>query len=241
MSRIVHGGGATPVHITGSDVSLSGGGGGSGDASLAEQQTQTTKLTAIQAATEATQAAVEGVLSVDDGGGSLTVDGTVELSATEVVVGATVGKSVVVTPTLTVSTSPAYTAGDIVAGKITLTSAVRVSGGISYLMNIMITDRANQKPAGYVVIFNADPTAATLTDNAAANFSTDDFKVVAAVTVADTDYVVINSKAYASVDVNGKMCKAASGTTLYAAFVLSSTPTFAATSDLQMQFAFVQD
>lgn len=148
------------------------------------------------------------------------------------------GTGAVVTPTITVSTTPAYSAGDSIGGKITLANAVRISGGITLLQSIAILDRANQKPTGTILLFNADPSAATITDNAAFVFSTDDLKVVAAIPVITADYVTINSKAVAMLRNLGAEVKAAA-TTLYAAFVVTSTPTFAATTDLQLAFGFI--
>lgn len=161
------------------------------------------------------------------------------LEASEAHIGETANWSGVVTPTITVSTSPAYTAGDSIGGKITLANAVRVSGGSSLLQSIMMLDRANQKPIGTILIFNADPSAATLTDNAAFVFSTDDLKVVAEIPVITSDWVTINSKAVANLRNIGAVVKAASGTSLYAAFVATNTPTEAATTDIQMIFGLI--
>lgn len=159
--------------------------------------------------------------------------------STEALIGAVVGAGAIVTPTITVSTSPAYSAGDSIGGKLTLANAVRISGGISLLQSIMIADRANQKAIGTIFIYNADPAAATLTDNAAMVNSTDDFKIVAQIPVITSDYVSVNSKAYANLRNIGALVKAASGTTLYASFCVTNTPTFVATSDLQMMFDFM--
>lgn len=163
------------------------------------------------------------------------------LPAGEAHIGAVGGNSALVTPTITVSTSPAYTAGDSIGGKITLANAVRVSGGTGILESIMVLDRANQKAAIDIIIFDADPSAATITDNAAFVFSTDDLKVLARIPVATTDYVTYNSKATANIKAIGALLKAASGTSLYAAVVTSGTPTFAATTDFQLRFGILQD
>lgn len=172
-----------------------------------------------------------------DSSGELQVD-VLSVAAGENHVGevATAGKLVQVA--LTVSTSPAYTAGDSIGGKITIANAVRVSGGVSVLASLEILDRANQKPAGTIYIFNADPSAATLTDNSAFVFSTDDLKVIAQIPVSTSDYVTTNSKATANLSGLARIVGPASGTTLYAAFVTTSTPTFAATTDVQLGFGF---
>lgn len=151
------------------------------------------------------------------------------------------GYTVEVTPTVTVSLT-AYTAGDCVGGKLTLANAVRVNGGTGVLQSLLLLDRANQKPNLTLLIYNADPTAATLTDNAALSNSTDDVKVIAKVNVTSGDWETINSKAYASLSGLGLVLKAASGSaTLYAALLTTSTPTFVATTDLQLRLGILAD
>jgi hypothetical protein len=167
--------------------------------------------------------------------------GTVVSAAGEAHVGEVGGNSTTITPTATVSTSPAYTAGDDVGGLLTLTSALRAAGHNVVLQNIMILDRANQKPTGSIFIFNGNPAAATITDNAAFVFSTDDLKVLARIPVTSSDWVTFNSKALCDLGNLGRVLTPASGTTLYAVFVTDSTPTFVATTDLQIQFGLLRD
>lgn len=146
--------------------------------------------------------------------------------------------ALIVTPSITVDTA-VYAAGDTVGGKITLSNAVRVSGGASLLYSIHILDRSNQKPTGNILIFNADPSAATTTDNAAFVYSTDDLKQVARVPVTAVDYNTVNSKATADLSNLGRVVKAASGTSLYAVFVADGAPDFVAGTDLQIIFKFL--
>jgi hypothetical protein len=157
------------------------------------------------------------------------------IAAGENVIGKVAGSAIVLTPTWTVDTA-VYAAGDSIGGKITLTSAVRVSGGTSLLYHIHIMDRSNQKPTGNILIFNADPSAATITDNAAFVYSTDDFKEVARIPVTAGDYVTINSKASADLPNLGRQVKPASGLNLYAVFVTDGAPDFVATTDFQIIF-----
>jgi hypothetical protein len=126
-----------------------------------------------------------------------------------------------------------------VGGKRTLTGAL-TSVGTGILESIIVLDRADQKAALDIFIFDADPTAATLADKTAFVFSTDDLKVIAHVSVAAADYVTVNSKAIAHETSLGIALKA-SGTTLWAAVVTSGTPTFAATTDVQVTFGILQD
>lgn len=160
------------------------------------------------------------------------------MGAGESVIGKVAGSALVVTPTITVDTA-VYAAGDSIGGKIVLPNAVRVSGGTSLLYHIHIFDRSNQKPTGNILLFNADPAAATITDNAAFVYSTDDFKQVARIPVAAGDYVTINSKASADLANLGRQVKAVTGTSLWAVFVTDGAPDFVAATDLQIIFKFI--
>lgn len=139
-----------------------------------------------------------------------------------------------------VTASSAYVAGYAVGGKQTLANAVRANG-TAILDSIMVLDRANQKAALDILIFESDPSSATITDHAAFVFSTDDLKVLARIPVAAGDYVTYNGKATATLKGLGVVLKAASGTSLYAAIVTSGTPTFAATTDVQVRYGLLQD
>jgi hypothetical protein len=147
------------------------------------------------------------------------------------------GAGIVITPTITVSDTPDYTSGDSLGGKITLANAVRISGGVSKLTTVNIIDRANQKPAGTILFFNADPAAATITDNAAFALSTDVLKVVASVAITAADFVTIDSVAFLTYGNINKIVQAAA-TSLYAAFVITTASNLAATTDIQIAFGF---
>src|SRR5215208_356011 len=112
----------------------------------------------------------------------------------------------ILTPTITVDTAQ-YSAGDSVGGKLTLSLALKAGHGAS-LESLVVLDRANQKAAFELLIFESDPTVATITNNAAFVFSTDDLKVIARIAVAAADYVTINSKAVAMLKNIGALLKA---------------------------------
>ena len=143
----------------------------------------------------------------------------------------------VITPTIAVSASPDYSSGDSMGGKITLTNVARVTGGLSKLQTITVIDRANQKPAGTLLFFGADPAAATITDNAAFAISTDVLKVVASHAIAAADYVTIDSIAFLCYGNINKLVQPVA-TSLYAAFVVTTASNMAATTDLQIAFGF---
>lgn len=232
-----------------------------GAATASNQSTANTALAAIQTAVEIIDNAISGSeMQVDvltlpalaagtNAIGKLAANSGVDIGDVDVAsiaagenhLGEVGGSSTEVTVNPTVSTSPAYSSGDNIGGKQTLSNALRVSGGTAMLVGIMLLDRSNQKPTGQIFIFNADPTSATLTDNTATAFSTDDQKVIAMIQIASSDWVTVNGKAYCNLRNLGILVKATSGTTLYAAFNTTSTPTFAATTNLQIKYKFLRD
>lgn len=194
------------------------------------------------------EADFRGIKLVEDGGATgalhVVVDsqtGSVPAGTSENHIGSVGGDTALVTPTITVDTA-IYASGDSIGGKITLANAIRVAGLTGVLQSIQLLDRSNQKPLLEIFIFDSDPTAATITNNAAFVFSTDDLKVLGRISVIATDWVTVNSKAMASLRSLGMILKAASGTSLFAAIVINgSTPTFVATTDFQMRVGILQD
>jgi len=162
-------------------------------------------------------------------------------TATEVHGGKVGGETTPITPVVTVSTTPAYTAGDTIGGAITLTNAMRITSGSGVLQSLMLFDAANQKPAGNILIFDA-ALSGTYTDNAAPTWNTADFaKCLGQFPVASGDWVTVNSRGIGSVRNIGLAVAANGSQNLYAVFVTTSTPTFAATSDLTLRFTFLRD
>lgn len=213
--------------ISVTDVGGGGGGGGSLMVTIADGADVTQGAKADAAVTNPAASASEIAL----------LKGLLTVMATLTNVG---GFSQSIKDTTAISASPDYSIGDAVGAKRTLLNAVRTPG-TAILEDIVILDRANQKPGLEIIIFDADPTAATITDNAAFVFSTDDLKVVARVTVNTSDYITINSKAIAHIPNLGRLVKAASGTTLYAAIVATTAYNAAAVDDLQVIYKFLQD
>ncbi len=142
------------------------------------------------------------------------------------------GKIISVTPVVTVG---AYHANDCVGGKLTLTDALVADGGSALLTNVVVVDDANQKAALEVVFFNANPAAATLTDNAAIVFSTDLAKVIARVPITAADWATVGDAAVADVQCL-RTLEGVSGNNLYAAVMTTGTPTFGAAGDLTFRF-----
>jgi hypothetical protein len=142
--------------------------------------------------------------------------------------------------TPTVSTSPAYTSGDSVGGKISLASAVRLAGTGGTIASVTITDKGKQSAATDVVFFNADPSNTTFTDNGALTVhDTDLLTIIGVVPITSWAAFVDNSVGYANG--LGLGFKIASGTTLYACLVTRGTPTYTATTDIQLTICIIPD
>lgn len=161
----------------------------------------------------------------------------VQLSSLQNVGGFT--KTIQITPT--VSASPDYSIGDAVGGKQTLTSAARTSGGTVILESIQVIDKAAQNGALEILIFDSDPSAATITDNSAFVFSTDISKLVARISVATSDYVTINTIGIATLKGLGIAIKANGSANLYAAIVTPAALNLASTTDIRVDYGFLQD
>ncbi len=162
------------------------------------------------------------------------------LGAGENFIGKVGGSSDKISPIITVD-SAAYAAGDCVGGKLTLTGAMRVSGGTGILQNITVIDASNIKPALEIILFNSNPSAATLTDNAAIVFSTDVSKIITRISVATADYTTVGNVAIADVRNIGEIVKASGSADLFAALVATGAPDFVTTTDLQVKFGFMRD
>lgn len=147
----------------------------------------------------------------------------------------------IISPTIAVQTTPDYSAGDSVGGKITLGNVQRANKDI-VLQNVIIRDTANIKPTGNILIFSGDPTAATITDNAAFVFSTDITKLIARIPVTTADYVTIDSIASADIDGKGRVLQNADSLSddLYMVFVADATLNFSATTNLSISFGILQ-
>lgn len=147
----------------------------------------------------------------------------------------------IISPTIAVQTTPDYSAGDSVGGKITLGNVQRANKDI-VLQNVIIRDTANIKPTGNILIFSGDPTAATITDNAAFVFSTDITKLIARIPVATADYVTIDSIASADIDGKGRVLQNADSLSddLYMVFIADATLNFGATTNLSISFGILQ-
>jgi hypothetical protein len=161
--------------------------------------------------------------------------------AGEAHLGAVGGDSLSITPILAVTTA-VYAAGNSLGGKLTLTNAMRLSGGSGIWQSCLIIDKDNQKPALDILLFDSDPTSGTYTDKMAiASLSTDAAKLIRRLSVAASDYVTVNNVAIADLSAIGKVVKASGSANLFAVINNLSTPTFTSTTSFIVRFGFLRD
>ncbi len=154
------------------------------------------------------------------------------------------GNATVISVAPVVSASPDYSDGDCLGPKITLTSAMRVSGGSGVLQNIVMTCEVDIV-AGVsvdVLIFDADPSAGTYTDNAGVAVDVADLlKLIGVVHL--TDRIDLGTPVALQAANAGLAVKAAGSANLYAVAVVRGVTgiNLAAVDDVNFRFVFLQD
>jgi hypothetical protein len=154
------------------------------------------------------------------------------LPAGENFIGKIGGDVLTATSTPTVSTS-AYASGDVIGSKMTLTGMARVAGGAGIVQSIILNSKSAQTGAVDLLLFSADPSSSTFTDNAALSVNAADFDKLIGVAHI-TDWTNLGTPSVAQWHTGNLAFDLASGTTLYAVLVARSTPTLASTSDLKL-------
>ena len=157
--------------------------------------------------------------------------------------GVVVGSTNVLEATPTI-TAGAYTSGDLVGGKITLTGIVvdpltRPSGIIH---SVVITDKGKQSADYDVVFFDTDPENTTFTDNGV--FAPDDADLVNIVGGSQvTTHLAFNDNGVSIAQGTNIPFRITSADTnaIYAALVVRGTPTYTSTSDITLKVTVLQD
>jgi len=147
--------------------------------------------------------------------------------------------SVTITPTLT--TNPAYSIGDSMGGKQTLTYFMRVVGGTATLLSIHIMDKSNTKPQLDIIFFDSDPTAATLTDNAGFVYSTDSAKEIAKIQIFSSEYSTTNGIASLSKNLGLGLQADAATKNIYVGIVTQTGVTMLSASDFKIDLSIYRD
>lgn len=140
-------------------------------------------------------------------------------------------RPVSVRPTITAG---AYSANDVVGGRLDFTIPWKAAGG--FVDSVRIVDDANQKAAMTLYLFSRVPTA--IADNAAFAPTVADLQALAGtIAIAATDYVTLNNNAVAIKRLNsdGAISFWCPDGILYGYAVVSGTPTYANAADLQFE------
>lgn len=141
---------------------------------------------------------------------------------------------VAATPTVTAG---AYSAGDIVGGLMTFSVAKALDVPVK-LTSVLVTLKAAVTPSMRLIIFNADPSSTTTTDNAAYSLNAADaFKVRCTIPINALGGYVIDHGTPNTYEIGNldKVIKPAAGSlNLYALLIDDTGVTLASTSDLQV-------
>lgn len=131
-----------------------------------------------------------------------------------------------------VSTTP-YTAGDVVGTKMTLANASRLAAGSGIVQALMLHSKGALTGPFDVLLFSADPTNSTFTDNAALAVNAADFdKLIGVVHV--TDWTSLGTPSLGQALSLGLPFKLPANNTLFAVIVARGTPTLTSTSQITL-------
>jgi hypothetical protein len=147
----------------------------------------------------------------------------------------------VLTATPTVSASPAYSTGDNVGGKITLTEVARAAMGSGLIQSVVITSKSLQTATFDVIFFNSDPSGSTFTDNAAQALVDADLSKVIGVAQCTTVVALSAESIHQASGLALPFALTGGATTIYAAIVVRGTPTLGSTSDIHLSVRILQD
>lgn len=140
--------------------------------------------------------------------------------------------------TLAVDTSGAYSAGDLLADKVSL--SLGTGEHKLKIRNIVLSDLAKQSAAIDLIFFKSDPSNTTFAKNAAFDVADADLPNVAGIVrIAAGDYVGLADNSVACVgesdaDSHLPLQLTLDGPTLYIAAVSAGTPTYTAATDLTL-------
>jgi len=147
----------------------------------------------------------------------------------------------VLTATPTVSASPAYSTGDNVGGKITLTDVCRTAQGSGLVQSVVITSKSLQTASFDVIFFNSDPSGSTFTDNAAQAIVDADLSKIIGVAQCSTVVALAAESIHQATGLALPFALSGGATTIYAAIVVRGTPTLGSTSDIWLSVRILQD
>ena len=145
-----------------------------------------------------------------------------------------------VTPALA-NFASAYAANDQLGIVNTLANALSDEKGISKLVSVSILDKAKQKKALDVFLFDASPTLVSADNDEFEMTDANMLKCIGVVKVDAADYSDNKNSAVATIqNLNLMLQGVAASTSLYCVLVTRGTPTYGAAGDLVVKLGFDQ-
>jgi hypothetical protein len=152
-------------------------------------------------------------------------------------------KVISVTPNLASFATP-YSAGDVLGSVLTLSAVALEKNATAILESVVVLDKANQKAAIDLVIFDSSPANSIGADNAAYSLNDADLgSVVGRVSILAADYVSSGTaNAEATIKAIEILIQASTKSKdLYLAVISRGTPTYGSASDLIIKLGFLQN
>lgn len=150
------------------------------------------------------------------------------------------GFTVVRDVTPTVEATPDYSTGDVMGGLMTISNAARASGGSGIVNSIVLASKVDLTVDVDVVLFDANPSGTTFTENAAVAIATTDAAKVIGIVTLSTRHD-LGTPVVASGRGLGVPFDAADGKDIYAVCIARGTINLGTTSDLTFRFGILQD
>lgn len=171
-------------------------------------------------------------------GTSITVTARENSTGVDIVPTVLGGAMLTISQTPTVSTTPAYTAGDAVGGLLTFASAARGVGRGGLVKKVVISDNGKQSVALDLVLYDTTITAPT--DNAAFDpTDAENLTCVGHISIGAANYASLNDNSVATVE--SDLAYTCTGTSLFGALVTRGTPTYVATNDITVRITVLRE
>jgi hypothetical protein len=134
-----------------------------------------------------------------------------------------------------------YAAGDVIGTLMTITSAARFSGGSGVIENIVINDKANVATNIDLVLFSANPSNSTFTDNAAYTVNVADWDKVMAAANIDNSFPAAGNRSLQYCPPAGIPFVAVGSADIYAVLVARTSIVLASATDIKLALTIRQD
>ena len=150
-------------------------------------------------------------------------------------------KSVTVCATPTIDTN-IYAAGDAVGGLLTFSNALRPNAFSGVITGAYILDKDAEGANLDLIIFNANPSASTVTNNAALDLADADLsKAIEPISISSHTAFNSNDNGISGSGSLTRTVQTSSSVTLYGALRAVATPTYTSASDLTVCIGVLQD